>query len=143
MRLGFTGTRRGMTAAQRAACAELLARLTPEVVHHGDAVGADAEMHGLASAAGVPVVVHPPVNPSHRAFCQGGEVLEPRPHKARDRDVVDDTDLLLGTPGALEEQDPHSGTWYTIRYAKRSGRPIIIVWPDGREERLGFAADGR
>ena len=139
MRLEFTGTHRGMTAAQRAACAELLARLTPEVVHHGDAVGADAEMHGLALAAGVPVVVHPPVNPSHRAFCQGGEVLEPRPHKARDRDVVDATDLLLGTPAAPEEEGPHSGTWYTIRYARRRGRPIVIVWPDGREERLGFA----
>lgn len=110
MRLGFTGTRRGMTAAQRAACAELLASLAPEVVHHGDAVGADAEMHGLALAAGLPVVVHPPLNPSHRAFCQGGEVLEPRSHKRRDRDVVDATDLLLGTPAAPEDEGPHSGT---------------------------------
>ena len=24
----------------------------------------------------------------------------------------------------------------------RCGRPIIIVWPDGREERIGPAADG-
>ena len=143
MRLGFTGTRRGMTAAQRAACAALLARLAPAVVHHGDAVGADAEMHALALAAGVPVVVHPPENPSHRAFCEGGEVREPRPHTTRDRDVVDATDLLLGTPAAPEEEGPHSGTWYTIRYAKRRGRPIIIVWPDGREERIGLAANVR
>jgi len=131
IRLGFTGTRRGMTDEQRRACAALLERVRPEEVHHGDAIGADAEMHDLARAAGLIVVVHPPLNPSHRAFCTGDRTDPPRPHKARDRAVVDAADLVLGTPAAPEAEGPHSGTWYTLRYAKRMGKPVVIIWPDG------------
>jgi predicted Rossmann fold nucleotide-binding protein DprA/Smf involved in DNA uptake len=34
-------------------------------------------------------------------------------------------------------ESPRSGTWYTIRYALRRGKRVIIVWPDGRTERVG------
>jgi len=46
--IGSTGTRHGMTAEQRAAVAQLIVGLAAGVaftVHHGDCVGANAELH--------------------------------------------------------------------------------------------------
>jgi hypothetical protein len=45
MKVGFTGTRKGMTPQQRVAFAELVITLRPTQAHHGDCVGADAEFH--------------------------------------------------------------------------------------------------
>jgi hypothetical protein len=28
-----------------------------------------------------------------------------------------------------------SGTWATIRYARKAGKPVLIIWPNGE---LGF-----
>jgi hypothetical protein len=46
LRIGFTGTRQGMTKRQRNALRDLLA------AHHGDAVGVDAEAHDIAIELG-------------------------------------------------------------------------------------------
>jgi hypothetical protein len=48
--IGFTGTRHGMTPAQRHAVSQLIAELAAGAAftaHHGDCVGADAEFHDL------------------------------------------------------------------------------------------------
>ena len=45
MKLGFTGTRRGMTSDQQIRVTLLVAELGPKEAHHGDCVGADAEFH--------------------------------------------------------------------------------------------------
>jgi hypothetical protein len=53
--LGFTGTRQGMTLAQRKAIESLLrdGLALDSVLVHGDCVGADADMHTLARDASV------------------------------------------------------------------------------------------
>lgn len=131
MKLGFTGTRRGMTPAQRAGCIIHLQRLAPKELHHGDALGADAEMHAIAVEHDVRVVVHPPLTSAQRAFCESDVIRPELPFMTRNRAIVDETDVLLAAPHGPEAKAPRSGTWRTIRYARRSGKPVVIVHPDG------------
>jgi len=46
--IGVTGTRQGMTAGQKSASRDLLAPHAGVILHHGDAVGADADGHDIA-----------------------------------------------------------------------------------------------
>lgn len=140
MRIGFTGTRHGMTDVQLQAFDEWLCS-QPDVseFHHGDCVGADDEAandiheiaHGEDPGPPIKVVCHPPVDESHRANnSHYDEVLPPLTHFARNRAIVDGTDILVACPGSMEEQQ-FGGTWYTIRYARKKDKPIVIVWPNG------------
>jgi len=131
MRIGFTGTRKGMTEEQRQTVRPLLADLKPEEAHHGDAIGADAEFHAPAKETGVALlVIHPPKADAERAFCQGNTIRPARHHLARNRRSVDETELLIATPRGFKEE-LRCGTWATIRYGRKLGRPVRIVWPDG------------
>lgn len=51
----------------------------------------------------------------------------------RNRDIVEAAEVLIACPDGPERQ--RSGTWATIRHALRVGKPVVIVWPDGRVER--------
>lgn len=134
MNIGFTGTQNGMTDEQRA---NLLTYLANESVtfHHGDCIGADAEAHELALYTAQDIVVHPPIDERKRAFCVGANVVwrEPLAYLDRDRAIVDETIELFATP-ALMAEELRSGTWATIRYARKQGKPVTIIWPDGTVE---------
>jgi hypothetical protein len=130
MRIGFTGTRLGMTAAQRKRFLDLFGDVEGEL-HHGDAVGADAAAHGLALELGLSVIIHPPEIDSQRAWCEDASfVHEPRPYLVRNRDIVRDTDCLVAAPAGRAEE-LRSGTWATVRFARRLRRPIWIIYPNG------------
>ena len=110
--MGFSGTRGGMTAPQKASFADLLRQLRPSQFHHGDCIGGDEDAHGLVldSGLGTYIVVHPPDNPSRRAFVQGAhEYREPYPYLERNRHIVDETQHLVATPGGFDEEQ-RSGT---------------------------------
>lgn len=127
-RLGFTGTRQGMTVAQERQVRDWI--VGELELHHGDCVGSDAEAHRAAIDLGLRVVVHPPYDDKLRAFCSGAdEVREPLPYLVRNRNIVDETDILIATPEGPEKL--RSGTWATIRHAQRQGKPQFIVMPDG------------
>lgn len=57
MILGFTGTRRGMTTAQKVALRSAIAGATTLV--HGDCLGADDEAAAIAAEVGIPCVSRP------------------------------------------------------------------------------------
>ncbi len=138
--VGFTGTRSGMRRAQRITVDLLLRDMRVERFHHGDCVGADAEAHALAMARELYIVLHPPTNPTKRAFCKGArETRDPLSYLARDRAIVAETSLLIAAP--RDDSDPgDGGTWYTINYALGASRRVIVVWPNGGcEERKGLA----
>lgn len=135
MRFGFTGTRRGMTANQRESLARILTADRPTEFHHGQCVGADAEAHAAALAAGVPlIVVHPATDPSLLASDlpadPGGRVvyLPPRRDLARNKQIVRAVDRLLAAPAQAEEEI-RSGTWFTVRYARRRGVEVVLLLP--------------
>ena len=124
--IGFTGTRSGMSEAQKAGFIALLESLMPCVFHHGDCVGADEEAHLMARTLGISVVIHPPIKDDLRAFCDGAsEVRAPKSYFARNRDIVNECSLLIATPYTDEETS--GGTWYTINYARKVKKPVAIL----------------
>ena len=130
MIIGFTGTRAGLTPGQREQIVEYL-ELAHHVVH-GDCIGADAAFHELALEMGIPVTLHPPVDPSRRAFCSGASAIMPAlPYLERNRAIVARSDLLIGAPKETREPIPMrgQGTWSTIRYDRKQRCPLVIVWP--------------
>lgn len=144
--IGFTGTRRGMTEPQHATLESLFSHLadihTRVEFHVGDCVGADAEAHDLATAFGFWTVGHPPSEPIHRAFLQYDEIMRPRPYHIRNEAIVASTSVLFAAP--LGPEALRSGTWMTVRYARKVGRIIHIVGPDGDVQgQLFDDAEGR
>lgn len=136
MKIGFTGTRDGLTCEQHAALCEWVKTRKVTEFHHGACVGADCEAFDVFHqwAPGVKIVAHPPENNS----LVSGNALEfshekrPRaPYLGRNRNIVDATDVLVACPKGPEEQEQRSGTWACVRYARRQGRKVFIVWPDG------------
>lgn len=131
--VSFTGTRRGMTLAQKRAVGSALAVLQPDVFHHGDCVGADAEAHVLAETCPtVPeILIHPSSVPGTRAFCRGHKVFDEKPPLVRNLDMVKACDVLIACPAGQERR--RSGTWATVRAARKEegGPNILVVMPDG------------
>lgn len=132
MHVGFTGTRDGMTLAQRKTLSRLVAEHVKGewVAHHGDCKGADAQFHAGAKKLGARVVGHPPTDPTHRAFCDFDEARPAAPYLTRNQAIVDAADLMFATPREMTEQQ-RGGTWATIRMARRARKPIFVVLPDG------------
>lgn len=141
MIIGFTGTRRGMSLAQKMSLESLLAAWPVSVdseFHHGDCVGADAEAHAIVRKLGGRVIVgHPPVDPAHRAFCECDELRAPLPYLVRDAAIVIACGVLVATPAQASEQR-RSGTWTTVRRARGAGRAVVIILPDGEYVMEGY-----
>lgn len=131
-KLGFTGTSDAVTLAQKVGVAAFLESGQWSEFHHGVCIVADAMAHGLAVDRGIPVVGHPPLNTMKMAILNGFLRLEPpQEYMVRNQDIVDAVDVMLATPKEFEEQ-LRSGTWSTIRKARRAGKPVWIILPDGR-----------
>lgn len=129
--LSFTGSRNGMTDSQKHESEQVLSEVKPESLVHGDCVGADCDIHQIAMNREVRVLIRPCTIVSMRANCRGGTLLsDPEPPLVRNRKIVQDGDMLLATPIQYQEIT-RSGTWSTIRFARRKNKPIIIIYPDG------------
>ena len=136
---GFTGTRDGMSPSQVEIVRTLLfvAGVGGAVLHHGDCVGADADAHAIARELKYQVVGHPPEDDSARAFKDCDSWWDPKPYLTRNRNIVDISGLLIAAPNGFEEQ-LRSGTWATIRYAKKVNGRIIVVYPNGSTDLFGY-----
>lgn len=131
MKLSFTGSRQGMTKAQKKAFGYLLYERGVLSLTHGDCIGADADAHHIAMEAGAEVRKRPCNIETQRAFTEGGEtVADPEAPLSRNKKIVDDGEELVACPASYQEE-LRSGTWATIRYAKKSHKPTTIIWPDG------------
>lgn len=131
MRLGFTGTQRGMTAKQKKAFTNLILQKSPAEFHHGDCIGADEIAHIIfRESCNGKIILHPPSKQGKRAFCEADVSLTPLPYLDRNKEIVINSDELIAAPGEFEEQ-LRSGTWSTVRFARKQGHPIHIILPDG------------
>lgn len=135
MIVAFTGTQRGLTPPQRERLGVLLAdhrryNPSPLTLLHGDCVGADAEAAILARDRGWLVEAYPCTIAIKRAYVGGHVIHEPAPPIARNHMMVDRCDVLIACPGEAIEQ-LRSGTWATIRYARKRGRPLDVIYPNG------------
>lgn len=144
MIIGFTGTQEGMTKRQRREVYKLFKELHDDpdpfglnhknVLHHGDCVGADDEAHTVSEELPEPMWYwhhgHPPVEVAKRAWRVFAFEEEPKPYLERNRDIVMACEVLIATPKTADEE-LRSGTWATVRYARKASKPVIIVNPDG------------
>jgi len=136
--LGFTGTRQGMTDIQREQFIWLLKTKFKEPFEfvNGGCYGADEDSYVIVM---VKTTNHITIHPSN---IQGTQfdwepgvrvgrvaVLDQKPPLERNWHIAG-SDALAATPAG--QQVKRSGTWATIRYASRQGRPIYIIYPDGQ-----------
>lgn len=133
MIIAFTGTRAGLTPAQRHCLAQQLSLLDPVAVHHGDCIGADTEFNDLCRPRGCIIHLHPANIDRFRAWCSftPPTVL----HRSlsplkRNHVIVAASELLLAAPSSPREI-LRSGTWAAIRHARKLGKAIILIFPDG------------
>ena len=145
MKIGFTGTQIGMTQKQKNEFFDLLFKLECKEFHHGDCLGADSDSHNLSvfyftqnkSKFLGKIIIHPPLNEYKRAFCKAKTILTPKPYLDRNKDIVNESELLIVCPKEKTEQ-LRSGTWSTYRYAKKLNKKIIIIHFDGSIEKINF-----
>ena len=133
MIVGFTGSRWGMTTPQYITVKKLLIEWNTTEGHHGDCVGADREFHNLCEELKIRTVIHPPDNPSYRAFCKGDVILEEKPYLERNHDIVNNSSRMIATP-ATEKEILRSGTWATVRYTRKIKKYLVVVAPNGTEK---------
>jgi len=131
MKIGFTGTREGMTDIQKERLTKGLA--SGDHFHHGACVGADSEAHTIAKSLSLYIVVHPPLSKEKMVECIGDECRDAENYLARDQNIVDETEILYAFPKGKKEL-LRSGTWATIRYALKTKKPVLIFYPDGAME---------
>ncbi len=147
--IGFTGTRKGLTPKQRATLREELAetlisahklssKIMPLLVH-GGCVGADDEADDLANELGIRRNIYPATAQFSDPDCHfrimdrknsSWKFMPPDLPLARNQHIVDNSGVLIACPNTRFEQI-RSGTWSTVRYAKRIERSVIIIFPDG------------
>lgn len=132
--VGFTGTRHGMTEAQQATFREVFPT-DAGAFHHGSCQGADVQAARLVRQLrpdGITSICHPgPDGDTHREASGVDDFTHTgKTHFARNRDIVDACPVLIACPCDMTEQ-PRGGTWYTINYARKCERRILIIWPDG------------
>jgi hypothetical protein len=138
IKIGFTGTQRGMSLSQHDALRGFLLGATlgyeNAEFHHGDCIGADAQAHDIAYSLRLSLVIHPPEDDKKRAWkgstASAIRIFPVLDYRDRNRMIVSSTDLLVAAPKMFKEEQ-RSGTWMTIRMARIAKKPVFIIWPDG------------
>lgn len=132
IKLGMTGNRDGISEEAQYTFQEFLNNTEIVEVHHGDCVGADKIFHDICKTNNLKIIIHPPSNDSLRAFCESEFILEPDEYLERNKAIVDSTDMLIAFPSTQFEMI-RSGTWQTIRYARKLKKKILIIYPNGEQ----------
>jgi len=130
MKIGITGARKGITSEQAEKFQYLFNLFHGYELHHGDCIGADSEAHDIAVSMGSDIVIYPPAAPDLRAFKKSKFMRKEEGYLKRDRNIVDNTQILIALPEFAYESF-RSGTWYTVRYGVTQHKPVVIVTPTG------------
>lgn len=144
MIIGFTGNQNGMSGKQRKAFYDLIYEFNCREFRHGDCYGSDEDSHNLVvryfKSCKVRnlfigrIIIHPPINDSKRAWCRAKTILPAKEYLDRNKDIVNNSDLMIATPKEFEMQ-LRSGTWSTVRYSLKKNKKTIIIYPDGSLKR--------
>lgn len=98
-------------------------------LHEGDCVGVDGQANEIWRGFGGKIHQHPPLFQDKRAFQPFDVTEEPLGFHVRDQKIVDAADALFAFPKGPEIT--RSGTWTTVRYARKQNKNIVIVYPSG------------
>lgn len=136
MIVGITGARRDITTAQLHTVRSWLLENLPDIeaLHHGCCAGFDTYIANIAGELEIPQVYHPPIDARFQMIFKNnswpGVWNKPKPYLDRNRDIVDQSTILITGPSTDREQ-VRSGTWYTVRYARKVGREMKIAAKGG------------
>lgn len=130
MNISITGTRIGMSLAQRAYMRDILCNVT--LLAHGGSSGVDHQCHMLFNRP-QDTEVYPSNLEQHNRYGRNSlRYLHPiQSPLGRNRLIVSRTPILYAMPRMFYEEK-RGGTWATIRYAQKVNRYFVIVWPDGQ-----------
>ncbi len=147
MIIGFTGTRNGMTERQKFLLVGFLRDALNTggtvVLSHGACHGADDQADLIASELGIDRRAWPSVNPMRRVsdivlLSRVGlltanrgssvEILPAMEPLVRNHKIVDESDVMAACPAEAKEQR-RSGTWTTIRMARKRGIETRVFEP--------------
>lgn len=134
LRVAFTGTQFGMTLYQRSKLGTVLLGLGRFQFHHGGAAGADTEAHEIAYDAGcrdlhvwLPVgKTWPPMQYTTIHHTGTGALR-------RNHFTIYGANLLIATPRQAKEIR-RSGTWATVRAARKAGIETKVLVPQPTDE---------
>jgi hypothetical protein len=135
MKIGFTGSQSGLRNHQIRELRYLIRLYEQDrkEFHHGDCIGADELAAFMFWHEDWPLICHPPNNPYKRAFMNERVphllVHETLSYLARNHAIVNSCDLLIACPKTMHEV-LRSGTWATIRYARKVGKKVLIIYPE-------------
>lgn len=130
--VGFTGTRDSMVIEQWRQVQRIMVALFVDRTgefHDGDCIGADDQAYNVVPKH-IRKVGHPCNLPKYRVFNEHDHTHPISPPLVRNRVIVRSSNVMIAAPKEYEEQFKGSGTWATIRYARRAKKPLFIVWPD-------------
>lgn len=120
--LGVSASREGLSDIQKAFLLKVLVGKTG-ILHHGDCIGGDADIHDILKAAFPDkwrIHIHPPTNDSLRAFKVGDLVAPAKPYLERNRDIVNPSNVFLAFPKSPQQI---GGTWSTVNYFR-----TVLEW---------------
>lgn len=134
MKIGFTGTQTGMSERQRSVLREELRGFVHGEFHHGLCIGADEEAHKIAKELQFRAIVgHPPKKTTKMMVYDVWDfagMWVPKGYLDRNRDIVSCSERMIATPKDFREE-LRSGTWSTVRCARRMKKPLMIIFPNG------------
>ena len=134
IKIGFTGNRMGLNLQQKEHITLILAKYTHIIVSHGDCVGSDTDFHNLCTAyreahvdKTLKIHIYPPTNSTLRAYNTADVLMVEKPYLERNLDIINNSALLIACPIAKHKEELRSGTWSTIRQAKKRNIATIIL----------------
>jgi hypothetical protein len=66
-----------------------------------------------------------------RAHCKGEKMEPVQIYSVRNNNMVRSCQYLIAIPGSFQEQMRGSGTWQTLRFARKEHKPHTVIYPDG------------
>ena len=134
IKIGFTGNRYGITSEQKDQIISILDKYNNIIVSHGDCIGSDTDFHNLCinyrnlhTNKKITINIFPPNNPKLRAFNQGDLLMDEKPYLQRNLDIIKNSSILIAVPIDKNKEELRSGTWSTIRNARKRKLTIYIL----------------
>jgi hypothetical protein len=133
--IGCTATASGLTEEQISSIRHLFEKFRFDILHHGDCVGGDKQIHDIAREfEGVWIEAHPPIRETFRAFCTADRMHPIKGYLARNRDIVRaavDGMIVAPRNNVRPSNTRGEGTWTTYNYSLQAHRRIWLVLPNG------------
>jgi predicted Rossmann fold nucleotide-binding protein DprA/Smf involved in DNA uptake len=129
MILGFTGTRTesDISVERKTQILRFLIDNKNDIKYivHGGAEGLDTFIHEVCDKLDIPKFVRPAY-----VKCRLPGIYQqavPKEPLERNKDIVNECDMLLAVPRNPDKEELRSGTWHTIRYAKSLNKKIHFI----------------